>query len=120
MTRYRGAGEEAAVAYLDSHVVRTLPETLLVLVGPDGHVRRIEVLSFDEPPDYLPRAVWYAQFQGRGLDDELKLKRAIQPVAGATLSARATLEAVRRVLAIDRVLGERAAAEPKDGAAAPR
>lgn len=91
-------------AYFDVHVVRTLPETLMVVVDPAGRVVRVEVLAFDEPPDYLPRGEWYAQFRNRGLDDELSLAGAIRPVTGATLTARATTAAVRRVLALDRVL----------------
>ena len=91
-------------AYFDVHVVRTLPETLMVVLDPAGRVARIEVLSFDEPPDYLPRGEWYAQFRGRGLDPELSLAGAIRPVTGATLTARVTTAAVRRVLALDLVL----------------
>jgi len=67
-------------------------------------VSRIEVLSFQEPEDYLPLPQWYAQFPGRPLEDELSLKRGIRPVAGATLTTNATLDAVRRVLALHRVL----------------
>ncbi|MDH3816392.1 MAG: hypothetical protein OEV48_17995 [Acidobacteriota bacterium] len=40
------------------------------------------------------------------MDDELALKRDIRPVTGATLTARATTEAVRRVLAIHAVAAQ--------------
>lgn len=99
-------GEVAGTAYLDTHRVRTLAETLMVVVGRDGRVRRIEILAFREPPEYIPREIWYGQFDGRELDDELRLKRKIHGVTGATLTARATTEAVRRVLAIHQVLAE--------------
>ncbi len=97
-------GRTVGTAYFDSHLVRTLPETIMVVVDPRGTIARIEVLSFDEPEDYLPRATWYGQFVGKPLDDEMSLTRAIRPVAGATLTARATTDAVRRVLALHRVL----------------
>jgi len=97
-------GKPLGVAYFDAHLVRTMPETIMVVVNPQDRVARIEVLSFDEPEEYLPRASWYAQFSGRPLDDELSLKRGIRAVAGATLTARATTEAARRVLALHRVL----------------
>lgn len=97
-------GEGGGVAYFDNHRVRTLPETLMVVVGPDDEVARIEVLAFREPPDYIPRDAWYDQFTGRELDPELALKRGIRGVTGATLTARATTEAVRRVLALHRVV----------------
>jgi hypothetical protein len=99
-------GRLVGTAYLDTHVVRTMPETILVVVDPAGVLARIEVLSFSEPEEYLPKAHWYEQFQGKPLDDELSLKRAIRPVTGATLTARATTDAARRVLALHRVLQE--------------
>ena len=107
----RRDGEMLGTAYFDSHRVRTLPETLMLVVGPDHRVRRIELLAFKEPPEYLPRPAWYAQFIGKALDADLALKRSIQPVAGATLTARATEQTVRRLLAIHRVIDERTRAD---------
>lgn len=101
------AEHEGAVAYFDVHRVRTLPETLMVVVGPEAEVVRVELLAFREPPDYIPREPWYAQFDDQKLDDDLALKRDIRPVTGATLTARATTDAVRRVLAVHRLLTER-------------
>lgn len=106
----RRDGELVGTAYFDTHVVRTLSETVLVVVRPDGTACRVEVIAFDEPPDYLPREAWYRQFDGRALDAELDLRRAIRPVSGATLTARATTDATRRALALHRLLAE--AAEP--------
>ena len=108
----RQDGAVVGTAYFDVHVVRTLAETVMVTVDPAGKIGRIEVLSFDEPPEYLPRTPWYRQFDGRPLDAELELQRAIRPVAGATLTARATTDAARRVLALHRALAEAAPAEP--------
>ena len=104
----RRAGELVGTAYFDVHRVRTKNEVLMLVVGPDQCLKRVEVLSFAEPVEYLPRPAFYAQFVGRRLDDELDLKRAVRPVAGATLSAQAATAAARRTLAIHRVLGERA------------
>jgi hypothetical protein len=97
-------GTEIGTAYFDVHVVRTMPETIMIAVDPAGAIVRIEVLSFSEPEEYLPRPQWYAQFTGKPLNDELSMKRAIHPVTGATLTARATTDAARRVLAIHRIL----------------
>jgi len=106
VTRYRAQREGRVVgwAYLDTHRVRTLPETLMVVVAADATIVRVEVVAFREPLEYIPPEGWYDQFDGRELDDELELKRAIRPVAGATLTARATTDAVRRMLAIHRVV----------------
>jgi hypothetical protein len=62
------------------------------------------VTAFLEPPDYLASERWLRQYARRRLDDDLALQRAIRPIAGATLTANATNAAVRRVLAIDRIL----------------
>jgi hypothetical protein len=97
-------GQPAGTAWFDTHRVRTLPETLMIVVDPQGRVGRIEVISFREPEEYLPRGAWYEQFRGRALDPELQLKRGIRPVTGATLTARATTDAVRRVLALRQIL----------------
>jgi hypothetical protein len=101
-------GRLVGTAYFDAHLVRTMTETLMVAVDPAGAIMRLEVLSFSEPEEYLPRGHWYAQFQGRTLDDELALKRGIHAVSGATLTARATTETARRLLALHRVLEKRA------------
>ncbi|MDP6539471.1 MAG: FMN-binding protein [Planctomycetota bacterium] len=102
----RRKGELVGTAYFDTHKVRTHREVLMVVVDPASRIRRIEVLAFAEPVDYLPRGAWYAQFLGRALDDELELKRAIKGVTGATLTARATTAAARRLLAVHQVRGE--------------
>ena len=103
VTYYEGPG---GFAYFDTHRVRTLPETLMVVVDPQGKVKRIEVITFREPEEYMPRANWYGQFQGRKLDKDLEVKRGIHPVTGATLTVRATTDAVRRVLALHQVIRE--------------
>lgn len=108
-------GRPGGVAYLDVHRVRTLPETLMIVVSPEGEVERVEVLSFREPPEYKPRAAWYELFTGHRLDDRLRLKRDLPIVAGATLTSHATEAAVRRVLAIDRVLRAVPEGARKDG-----
>ncbi len=91
-------------AYVDTHVVRTKRESLLISLEADGSVRRVDVTAFLEPPDYLAPVRWLRQYSQRQLDDDLALQRAIRPIAGATLTANAATAAVRRVLAIDQVL----------------
>jgi hypothetical protein len=100
-------GRLLGTAYFDTHVVRTQNETLMVAVNPAGSIARIEVLSFSEPEEYLPREHWYAQFPGKILDGELAIRRGVRPVSGATLTARATTEAARRILALHQVLARR-------------
>lgn len=91
-------------AYVDTHVVRTKKESLLISLDAAGRLLRIDVTAFLEPPEYRASEPWLRQYRGRALDEELGLNRAIRPIAGATLTARAANAAVRRVLAIDEVL----------------
>lgn len=107
IVRYTGTldGRVLGYAYFDTHLVRTLQESVMVLVTPDGRVDRIDILSFNEPQDYMPKERWIDQFDGKKLDDDLSLKRSIRPISGASLSGRAIVNASRKVLALHRVIG---------------
>jgi len=107
-----GSGPSQVTAYFDAHLVRTLPETIMVVVDASGKAARVEILSFDEPEDYLPKRKWLDQFDERPLDDQLSLKAGIRAVTGATLSSRAVTDAVRRILAIHAVLAPAPAPAP--------
>lgn len=100
----RYAGPNGAYAYFDTHVVRTKPETVMVVVNAEGKVDRVDILSFDEPTDYYPKRRWIDQFLGRRLDADLSLNRAIRPISGASLTGRAITNATRKILALHHVL----------------
>jgi len=91
-------------AYVDTHTVRTKRESLLISLDAQGRVIRVDVTAFLEPSEYRAPEPWLGQYRGRALDDDLGINRAIRPIAGATLTARAANSAVRRVLAIDEIL----------------
>lgn len=101
----RYAAADGRFAYFDTHRVRTLPETVMVVVTPEAKIEKIEILSFHEPPDYLPKPRWIDQFRGRKLDRELALDRAVRPVSGASLSGKAIVNAARKVLALHNAIG---------------
>lgn len=86
------------------HTVRTQPEAILIVLSPDGRVRSVRIIAFHEPLDYLPTDRWYTQFGGKGKGDRLQLGREIHGVVGATLSAQAAVDGVRRMLAYWEVL----------------
>ena len=106
VARYVATKDGAVVgrAYVDTHVVRTKRESLLISLNADGTVKRIDVTAFLEPIEYLPSARWLEQYDDRPLNDDLAVRRAIRAIAGATLTGLATNTAVRRVLATDQVL----------------
>ena len=90
--------------YFDTHLVRTLAETVFILLSSEGQIARIDIVSFDEPEDYLPPGRWLEQFRSRGDLSDLAPQGSIRALTGATLSARAVTQAARRVLAIHRLL----------------
>jgi hypothetical protein len=106
IVRYAGYSGDRLLgyAYFDAHRVRTLPETVMVVVAPDGSIERVDILSFDEPTDYFPKRRWIDQLLHRKLDNDLSLTGAIRPISGASLTGRAIVAATRKVLALHRVL----------------
>jgi transcriptional regulator of nitric oxide reductase len=103
---YEGYSGDRLLGYamLDSHIVRTLPEALLIVLDPDGRVTATHVLAFHEPLDYVPGERWLRLYEGQGLSDDLRIGRGIVGITGATLSAHAVMNSVRRALAIYQVL----------------
>ena len=99
----RRGDETLGYAFLDIHVVRTQPEALFVVLTPQGDVDSVLIVAFHEPLEYMPSDRWQAQFRGRNLTPDLQVKRAIAPISGATLSAHAMTDAVRRALAVFQV-----------------
>jgi len=92
------------VVYFDSHRVRSQSETLAVVVDSQGKVEQVKILAFDEPEEYLPKQKWFDTFQKKELSPRLALQSDIPMITGATLSARAATEAVRKILRIHETL----------------
>lgn len=99
----------STTAYFESHLVRTMNEAVMVVVGADARVAFVEILSFAEPDDYRASKRWLGQFPGLRLDGDLALRRGLRGIAGATLTAEAVTRAVRRVLAVHQVLNAKPA-----------
>ena len=92
-------GQTLGYAAIESHNVRTQPETVLILLSPTGELARVEMLAFHEPPEYQPPARWFERLYRRPLKD-LRLNQGVDGIAGATLSSRASLDGIRKVMAI--------------------
>jgi Na+-translocating ferredoxin:NAD+ oxidoreductase RnfG subunit len=74
------------------------------VLTPDGALRSVRVLAFHEPTEYQPSERWLAQLGGKRLGPDLRLKRDIQGIAGATLSSQSVVRAVRTALALYQVV----------------
>ena len=107
----RGA-ETLGVAYFDAHRVRTVQEVLMVVVGPDDRIRRIETVSFREPPEYRAPDGWLRLFESHRLDAALSLRGDVPNMTGATLTSGAVTRSARRVLALHEVIAPFGGAGP--------
>ena len=107
----RREGKVVGTAFFDSHVVRSKRETLMVAINPDGTVRAVETVVFNEPPEYLAQDAFYESLSGRGQGRPLTLGRGLDSTTGATLTCRAVANAARRTLALHEVLGEKVGRE---------
>jgi hypothetical protein len=100
-TYYVGRRGDDVVGYavIETHVVRTLPETILAVLTPDGRVDRVVLLAFHEPREYMPPERWLRQFDGRALDGQgWRLGHDIHGISGATLTADAIPRGLRKIL----------------------
>lgn len=91
-------------AYFDAHRVRTLQEVVMIVVDPAAAVDRVEILKFNEPPEYRAPDGWIEQLEGRTLEPALSTRGDIANITGATLTARALTRAVRKILALHGVI----------------
>ncbi|MCX8072642.1 MAG: FMN-binding protein [Candidatus Binatia bacterium] len=107
LTVYAGFQKSVPVGYalLDTHVVRTLPETLLIVLSAEGTVSAVHLLAFYEPPEYAPPEDWLKKFVGANAEQLAGPGvKAIDAIAGSTLTSRAVMQAVARAVAIHSVL----------------
>ena len=91
-------------AFIETHIVRTFPETFLMVVSPDGTLQKLLVLAFYEPAEYLPSERWLEQFDQKRLTPSLRLRQDIHGIMGSTLTAQAATQGVRKVLALFQIL----------------
>lgn len=99
----RSGGKETGYAVIDTHTLRTLTETVMFVINPDGTLRHAETLAFFEPTDYMPSGKWINLFLEKTRMDRMKVGRGVPNITGATISAVSFSQATRRVLAVYRV-----------------
>ena len=102
---YKATKGEEAIGYavIDTHELRSMTETVMFVVNPDGTLRQTEILAFFEPPDYMPANNWIVLFNGKSAGDTLRVGRDIPNISGATITAVALSEAARKTLALVRI-----------------
>jgi hypothetical protein len=96
-------GNVLGYAAIESETVRTKPETVMILLSPEGELKSVTVLAFHEPPEYMPPARWFESLAKRVLED-MDFSKGVDGVSGATLSTRSALSSTRKVMAIYQVM----------------
>ena len=104
-TFYVGKGQDKILGYaaIETSTVRTKPETLMIVLTPDGELRNVYMLAFHEPPEYQPPDRWFEKLYKRPLVD-MDFNKGVDGISGATLSTRSALNSIRKVMAIYQVM----------------
>jgi electron transport complex protein RnfG len=81
--------------------------TYAAALAPDNKVLGIEIMTYRETKGCEVReADWRAHFKGKSLNDRFKLDEDVPNISGATLSCRNLLDGVKRLLALQKVIGD--------------
>ena len=108
-TFYRGVGSDSRTTTGYGVVLDVIgkerPITFLIGVNPEARVMGLEVLIYRESQGYEIRSKRFRkQFIGKTVKAPLRLGRDIHGMSGATLSSRSTAYAVKKALALTKVV----------------
>jgi hypothetical protein len=103
---YTATLNEKPVGYgvLITRKVRQKDAAVLYMITPKGTIDSIEIIAFNEPPEYMPNRSYTKQFSGKDTNDTLRVGKDIPTISGATLSARNVTDGARLALAVFYVL----------------
>lgn len=96
-------GKILGYAAIETENVRTKPETVMIVLTPEGELRNVYLLAFHEPPEYMPPERWFESLLKHPLAD-LDFGKGIDGISGATLSTHSALNSVRKVMAVYQVM----------------
>ena len=104
-TFYVGKNQDKILGYaaIETSTVRTKPETLLIVLTPEGELRNIYTLAFHEPNEYEPPQAWYERLYNKPLAN-MDFNKGVDGISGATLSTRTALSSIRKVMMIYQVM----------------
>ena len=97
---WNDAGRVLAYGFLDTHILRTHYETVLFVIKPDGTIHEIQILDFEEPPDYRPLPRWLDTLKNKKLAPDYRVGQQIPNMSGATITAHAIVRRARLILAV--------------------
>ena len=104
-TFYVGKANGKILGYMaiETITVRTKPETLMVVLTPEGELRNVTTLAFHEPPEYQPPEHWFEKLYKRPLA-EMDFNKGVDGITGATLSTHAAINSIRKVMSIYQIM----------------
>lgn len=95
------SGAPVGYAVFDQQLGQHEPIDFGVLVGPDGKVKRVEILVYREAyGDAVRQEAFRKQFVGLGLTAPMRAGKDIRIVSGATISTRSIATGVKRAVAV--------------------
>ena len=75
--------------------VRSKNAVVLYLISIDSILKGVEIIAFNEPPEYIPSETWMKQLENIPTDKNLVVSKDIPTITGATLSARSLVDGSR-------------------------
>ena len=75
--------------------VRSKNAVIIYMISNDSILKSIEIIAFNEPPEYIPSETWIKQFENITTDQRLRVSKEIPTITGATLSARSIVDGSR-------------------------
>ena len=101
---YIAKKEEQTIGFgiLLTQKVRSKSTAVLYMLTPEGSLKNIEIIAFNEPKEYLPSKRWIAQFREKKTK-EFVGSSDITMISGATLSANSIIKVANIAKAIWKV-----------------
>jgi len=93
-------GKTLGFGILINRKVRSKNAVILYLISKDSILKSIEIIAFNEPPEYIPSKTWIKQFRNISTDKRLRVSKDIPTITGATLSARSIVDGSRVAFAV--------------------
>lgn len=93
-------GKIAGYGVLVTRTVRSKSAAVLYFITPEGRLTGIEIVAFNEPPEFIPPKTWLSQFEDKTASDPLRVGKDIPTITGATMSARNVTDGSRLALAV--------------------
>lgn len=93
-------GQLLGYGILVNKKVRSKNAVVIYLISNDSILKSIEIIAFNEPPEYLPSKKWNSQFENIPTEKMLRVSKEIPTITGATLSARTITDSSRLAFAL--------------------